>query len=86
MYCVYVLQSRKNRGLYIGFSNDLRKRFKRHNLGMVISTKLRRPFDIIYYEACLNKTDALHREIYLKTAWGRRYINNRMKNYNATIG
>jgi len=73
-------------GLYIGFSDDLRKRFKKHNSGMVISTKSRRPFDVIYYEACLNKTDALHREIYLKTAWGRRYINNRVKKYKATIG
>lgn len=86
MYYVYVLRSRKDNGFYIGFSDDLRRRLKKHNSGMVVSTKVRRPFEIIYYEACINKTDALHREIYLKAAWGRRYMNNRIKNYKATVG
>jgi putative endonuclease len=85
MYYVYVLKSRKDGGYYIGFSDDLRRRLKKHNSGMVVSTKARRPFEVIYYEACVNKTDALHREIYLKTAWGRRYVNNRVRNYIATV-
>jgi putative endonuclease len=86
MFYIYVLKSKKDGGLYIGFTGDLRKRMKRHELGLVVSTKSRRPFEIVYYESCLNKTDALHREIYLKTAWGRRYINSRIKNYSATVG
>ena len=35
----------------------------------------------MYYEACLNQQDATHREKYLKTSWGKRYIKTRIKNY-----
>ena len=40
------------------------KRFEDHNKGKVESTKLRTPFELIYYEACRNEEDALHREKY----------------------
>jgi len=36
---------------------------------------------LVYYEACLDKNDAIKREKYLKTSWGKRYIKNRLKNY-----
>lgn len=78
---VYVLQSTKDKNLYTGYALDLEKRLGKHNSGSVNSTKRRRPFKLVYYEASLNKTDALHREIYLKTAWGKRYLRNRLKNY-----
>jgi len=39
-----------------------------HNKGWVESTKNRRPLKLIYYEACLNQQDALHREKYLRFA------------------
>ncbi|MFH1093700.1 MAG: GIY-YIG nuclease family protein, partial [Candidatus Omnitrophota bacterium] len=29
----------------------------------------------------LNQNDAFHREKYLKTTWGKRYLKNRLKNY-----
>ncbi len=77
MYYVYVLLSLKDQRFYTGFTSDLIKRVKRHNSGLVNATKNRLPFRLIYYEACVNKTDALKREIYLKTAWGKRYLNNR---------
>ena len=47
----------------------------------VFSTKNRLPVELVYYEACLNQQDATHREKYLKTAWGKRYIKSRLKNY-----
>ncbi|MEK7188586.1 MAG: GIY-YIG nuclease family protein [Patescibacteria group bacterium] len=81
MYYVYILKSLKDGKLYTGFTEDLQKRLERHKLGLVISTKNRRPFKLIYYEACLNKRDALHREIYLKSAWGKRYVKNRISDY-----
>ncbi len=80
-YFIYVLQSLKDGDFYTGFSDDVIKRVKKHNDGKVTSTKYRTPFKLIYYETCLNKTDALHREIYLKTSWGKRYIKNRLKHY-----
>lgn len=85
MFYVYLLQSFIDGGYYIGFASDLKKRLQKHNRGEVHSTKSRRPLKLIYYEASLNKADALRREIYLKTAWGRRYVKNRIKSYEATV-
>jgi len=81
MFYVYVLQSKKDKKFYAGFTCDLKKRLQEHNRGKVESTKGRNPFDLIYYEACLHQRDALHRERYLKTTYGKRYIKNRLKNY-----
>jgi len=66
---------------YVGYSSDLKNRLEQHNNGLVPSTKNRRPLQLVYYEACLNQQDATHREKYLKTSWGKRYIKTRLKNY-----
>jgi putative endonuclease len=80
-YFVYILQSDKDKQFYVGFTADLKKRIEQHNNGEVKSTKLRRPLKLIYCEIGLNRYDALHREKYLKTSYGKRYIKNRLKNY-----
>jgi putative endonuclease len=66
MFFVYILQSKKDKELYFGYTSDLRKRFKKHNLGLVKSTKPRIPFIIVYYEAYASKQDAVKREHNLK--------------------
>jgi putative endonuclease len=66
MFYVYVLKSIKDRMLYIGSTNDLRRRFKEHNNGKVHSTKNRKPLNLIYYEAYLSEEDARKRESNLK--------------------
>ena len=80
MYFVYVLISEKDKKFYTGFSEDVYKRLDQHNKGLVESTKYRRPFKLVYFEASMNLEDALHREKYLKTTYGKRYIRNRLKN------
>ncbi len=80
MYFVYVLKSMKDGNMYIGFTKDLEERINRHNKGLVNSTKNRVPFELIYYEASRNIHDAIHREKYLKTSYGHRYLKNRLKN------
>jgi len=80
-FYIYILQSEKDKMFYTGYTNDLRERLKMHNDGMVQSTKNRIPLRLIYFEGCLNQQDATHREKYLKTSWGKRYIKERMKNY-----
>ena len=80
-YYVYVLLSKKDKNFYTGYTNNLKKRLEEHNKGLVKSTKNRTPFDIIYFEGCINKYDAIHREKYLKTTYGKRYLKNRMKNF-----
>jgi putative endonuclease len=81
MYFVYVLKSLSDGNFYVGYTHDLKKRLKEHNEGVSKSTKFRRPFELIYFEGCLNIKDAMHREKYLKTTYGHRYIPNRLKNY-----
>ncbi|MFA5791850.1 MAG: GIY-YIG nuclease family protein [Candidatus Paceibacterota bacterium] len=66
MFYVYILRSEKDKNLYIGYTNDLKRRLKEHNLGINRSTKLRTPFTLIYYEAYRKREDATHREKMLK--------------------
>ncbi len=80
MYYVYVLRSLKDKQLYIGFTEDIKRRFLDHNTGKVQSTHRRVPFEVIYYEASRNKNDAIKREKYLKSTYGGRYLKNRLKN------
>ncbi len=80
-YFVYILKSRKDGKKYTGYTKDLFLRFKAHNAGNVVSTKHRRPLDLIYFEGCLNQKDALKREKYLKTHYGKMFLGNRLKSY-----
>ncbi len=80
MYYVYVIKSLKDSLFYVGYTENLKKRINEHNLGKVTSTKNRRPFELVYYEASRNQLDALKRERYLKTTYGKRYIRNRINN------
>jgi putative endonuclease len=80
-YFTYILQSKIDGKFYTGYTSDLEKRVYEHNSGKVYSTKKRIPFELIYFEFCRNINDALHREKYLKTTYGKRYIRNRLKNY-----
>ena len=86
MTYTYVLKSLKDGKLYTGCSNDLRKRFNDHNKGKVEATKDRGPFEIIYYEACIDKLDAFAREKFLKTGMGKRYMKNRLKRFLSLTG
>jgi putative endonuclease len=86
MFYTYVLQSKKDKKWYTGYTNNLRKRFKEHNSGEVYSTKNRGPFVLIYYESCLNEQDARSREKYLKTGIGKRYLKNRLKRFLSLTG
>jgi len=86
MYYVYVIQSKKDKQFYTGFTRDLQNRFPEHNAGRVSSTKERGSFELIYYEACLNEQDALAREKYLKSGMGKRYLKNRLKRFLSLTG
>jgi len=79
MYYLYILQSNKDKNLYIGYTPDLKKRLELHKLGKVPSTKGRRPLKLIFYEAFLNKNDAVSREKFFKTGWGRRHLHKALK-------
>lgn len=80
-YFTYVLQSKKDNKFYIGYTKDIELRFEQHQKGLVESTKDRLPLKLIYYEACLNQRDAVHREKYLKTHYGKMFLKKRLKSY-----
>lgn len=71
---VYLLHSKKNNKIYKGSTADLKKRLGQHNKGQVSSTKLGVPWELIYYEAFSNKTDALREELFLKSGKGKERI------------
>ncbi|RJQ34778.1 GIY-YIG nuclease family protein [Candidatus Parcubacteria bacterium] len=81
MHYVYVLISEKDSNFYTGSTADLKRRFEEHCRGSVTSTKDRRPLVLAYYEACIDKRDATHRERYLKTHHGKMFLRNRLKSY-----
>lgn len=61
MFYIYILQSLKDKKLYIGYTNDLKRRMAEHQNGLSQSTKYRIPLELIYYEAYKNKQDAQER-------------------------
>jgi len=71
----------KDKKLYTGCTKDLKLRFEQHNKGLVESTKYRRPFELLYYEACLDQDDATRREKYLKSYHGKMFLKGRLKSY-----
>ena len=71
MFTVYILRSDKDKKRYIGFTDNLDRRISEHNSGRVVSTKNRRPLNLIYTEQFENKDDAMKREMFLRSPQGR---------------
>ena len=81
MQYVYVLQSKKDKDLYIGCTKNLKSRIILHNAKKVASTKNRVPFALIYYEAYIDSKDAYEREIYMKTQYGHNHLKKVLSNF-----
>jgi len=82
IYFVYLLENHNDRGWYIGFTSDLKKRVLDHNNGKgAKTTKERSNWKLIYFEGYLRKDDALGREKFLKSDSGRKYLKKQLKNY-----
>jgi len=80
MFFVYILKSKKDGSLYFGYTSDLRERVKEHNLGLVRSTKSRKPLHLVYYEAYTSQRDAIKRGHNLKLrAKALKQLKNRIK-------
>ena len=81
MTYTYVLLCETDSRWYTGSTGDLRLRVRQHSEGRVWSTAKRRPVRLIYYEACLNRSDAFRRERFLKTGKGKRFLRNRLAGF-----
>lgn len=78
---VYILHSLKDGRFYIGYTADLQQRLLRHNRGEVLSTRFRRPFELIFYESFLNAQDAKRRERYFKTTKGKTTLKQMLRRF-----
>ena len=63
---IYVLESEHDGKLYIGVTKNLKMRFKRHQAGLVRSTKARRPFRLLGYKTFDSFAEAHLGEVYAK--------------------
>ena len=72
MWYFYILQSKKDKKLYYGSTNDLKRRFSEHELGKVSSTMSRLPLKLVYCEAYLDENSARIREKTIKSSQGSR--------------
>jgi putative endonuclease len=74
MITVYVLQSLKDGRNYVGMTDKLKERIKRHNQGKVPSTRNRRPLALLYTEELDDRLSARKREKYFKSGPGHREL------------
>ncbi len=70
----YILYSSKIDKYYVGSTDDLQWRLKRHNMGWGKYTKRGIPWKIVCYEKFKSKTEALKREKEIKCKKSRKYI------------
>ena len=71
MWYVYILRSIIDKNLYVGSTNNIRRRLTEHNSGEVDSTKSRIPFSLEAYIAVKDQAKAIKLEHYFKTGSGR---------------
>ena len=84
MYYTYVLKCTNKDGresFYTGSTENLKERLIAHKSKSTFTTKKFDKIELVYFEACLNKTDSVLREKQLKTGFGRGYLKRRIKNY-----
>jgi len=72
MHYIYSLKCKD--GFYIGCTNDLKDRIKRHKTRQVDATKERLPIELDFYIALDNQYKAFNFEKYLKSGSGRAFI------------
>lgn len=73
-YFVYILKSKIKEVTYVGFTNNLDRRIKEHNLDKSKFTNIYKPWELVYSEEYDSEEEAIQREKYFKTAAGRRLI------------
>ncbi len=77
MWYVYFLQL-SNGDVYVGSTNDLRRRFASHQNGDVISTSKNLPAVLQSYVAVGNEAHARRLERYFKSGSGKAFANKRL--------
>ena len=80
MHYVYCLRGIKRRKLYIGCTEDLKRRLHEHNTGRGgIYTSKNGPYELMYYEAYSSKIDAFKQEKFYKTGYGKEVLKGKLE-------
>jgi len=76
MITVYALKSLRRNYIYVGMTQNLDERIRRHNNGYERTTKPYRPFVLIHSEKLNSRIKARAREKYLKSGAGKEFLKN----------
>jgi putative endonuclease len=78
VYSAYVIGSQTCGNVYIGHTQDLKKRLSEHNDPECLSSKFTKripgPWELVYSEAYQTRSEAFRRERWLKTGRGRQFL------------
>ncbi|MGB8658075.1 MAG: GIY-YIG nuclease family protein [Candidatus Zixiibacteriota bacterium] len=78
-FIVYILQSEKNGGYYVGVTGEIESRLNQHNRGASKSTRSNRPWRLVYQERFNTRSEAAKREKQIKDQKSRSYIEGRIR-------
>jgi putative endonuclease len=84
MYSVYVLYNPESKRIYIGYTNNLKRRISEHMKSNL--SHRNKNFMLIFYESFIDKQDAIKRESYLKSSKGKISLRNILKNTLYRVG
>ena len=70
MFYTYILKSQKHGRYYIGSTNNIEDRLRRHNRGLNKSTRLGIPWDLVRTETFETRQEAYNRELQIKSYKG----------------
>ncbi|MDP3729506.1 MAG: GIY-YIG nuclease family protein [bacterium] len=73
MFTVYVLKSEDGK-FYKGMTNDFLRRLREHRAGKTITTSSMKDLVLVYKEEYDSFAEARKRELYFKSAAGRRFL------------
>ena len=73
-YFVYILHSSSRNSYYTGHTKDINNRLEYHNNGYNKSTKSGIPWRLVYKEEFNNRSDAMKRELSIKSKKSKKYI------------
>jgi putative endonuclease len=74
MIIVYAIRSLSRKYIYVGMTNDVKRRIDEHNNGENRSTKAYGPFILIYSEEFPDRASARIKEKYLKSGVGKEFL------------
>ncbi|HBM45683.1 TPA: endonuclease [Patescibacteria group bacterium] len=74
MFFIYALKSESKNYIYVGLTNNLKRRFDQHNTGKEKTTRSYRPFRVIFTKEFITRQEARNHEKYLKTGCGKEFL------------